>query len=1140
VPTVEGMEIWVLGTLEVSHDGRPVPVRGTGARQLLALLARTPGVEVTTRDLVRAIFGTAAPLDAEAKVHARVARLRRELPQPGAVRRGAHGYVLDAERVDASTFERGVQRGCSALRSGRLDDASRILGEALSLWRGTPYAEFTGCEVLAAEAERLTGLRLDALAQSLVADLERTDGEPSVAELEALVRWHPHREQFWVLLVVAQYRAGRQVEALDSLCRARGALDLDGPPVTPSVLDELERLVVDRDPSLETSVLSRFVPLTIGGRAYPEPVALVERAPLLETLSGLHDEALAGSGRLVLVHGEAGAGKSALLRAFEDSASSRSPVLRGACDPLTSPRPLGPLVDLAPHLDPSVGDLLRRGERDGLFELTLASLSERGPVVVLVEDVHWADASTLDLLRFLARRLEGTPVLVVVTYRDDDLPPAHPLRVLLGDLASSPVVRRVPVPPLSRDAVAVLVGDQPVDVDALHRETGGNAFFVTEVVASGGDVLPPTVQAAVLARTHRLSPQAQLALESAAVIGSRIEPSLIHGMPDGSAEAVDECVAAGMLTYEAPTYAFRHELVRQSVLSLIPPGRLGALHWQALDRLRTLPMSPKPVARLAEHAHLAGDPQAILEYAVAAGDSAARLGAHREAAAQYGRAMPYAELLDLDARCELLFKRTTECDVSDQLREAIDSGEALVSLLRGTDRVLDLGSALMSLSHAYYTIGLAAESAAREDEGVELLESLPPGPALALAYAARAGTFMVANRYDEAILWAERALSLADRVGCVEASAQALNTLGVSRAGLGDPAGEQLLLDSLRLARENGLEHIASRGYTNLSFVLDVMHRHDDSLEVLEEGIVYSEEHDLHSSMLCSMATHTTLLTELGEWDRAVDEARDLLYVRDTSRISRIEPLLCLALIGARRGRAPGVWALLDEALDLASGAEQLQYAVPVAVARAEVRLLGDDPEGAVQELLEVHGRAVALRSHGMVDLTALWLWRAGQRDVAVGDATGPEALAMTGMHREAAAVWRGYGFPYAEAWALLDSDAELDVREARALFDRLGAQALVDRSDARLRSLGAKVPRGARASTRANVGGLTDREVDVLDLVDQGLRNAEIAARLHLSEKTVGHHVSAILGKLGASSRTEAVRRARDLAAGATSTAAG
>ena len=1134
------MEIWVLGPLEVSHDGRPVPVRGHAARLVLALLARTPGRDVAHATLVLAMFGDAPPPDAAEQVHAAIARLRRQLPSPGAVRQTARGYAVDVDDVDADALQRGLWRGSAALRSGRADESARILSDALSLWRGTPYAEFAGCEPLALESARLVELRLDALEQRLAADLDREPSAPPVAELEALVRWHPRRETFWILLVTAQYRAGRRDEALDSVNRGRAALDGAGATDRALLLDELHRLVLDRDPGLRSASMSTFLPVRIGDRPYPDAVALVERAPLLETLTGLHDETCAGSGRLVLVHGEAGAGKSALLRAFGDLAGARSVVLRGACDPLSSPRPLGPLVDLAPHLDPGVGDLLRRGERDGLFELTLASLSARGPVVVLIEDVHWADASTLDLLRFLARRLEGTSALLVVTYRDDDLPPAHPLRVLLGDLASAPVVRRIPVPPLSRDAVAVLVGDGDIDVDALHRETGGNAFFVAEVVAAGGDSLPSTVQSAVLARTHRLSPQARLALESAAVIGSRIEPSLLLGMPDVSAAAVDECVDAGMLTFEAPVYSFRHEIVRQSVLSLVPPGRLGALHWQALDRLRALPMSPRPLARLAEHAEMAGDPQAILDYAVAAGDSAASLGAHRDAAFQYGRALAHAGLLDVDDRIALLRKHAAECDVSDQLVTAIGSGEAAVALLRETDRRLELGSALMELAHACYTAGRAAESGALEREGIALLESLPPGPELALAYAFRAGSFMVSNEYDDAIAWARRALDLAEQVGCVEASAQALNTLGCSLGGLGDPSGERLLLDSLHLARENGLEAIAARGYTNLGYVLDAQHRYDVSLEVLEAGIVYSEEHDLHSAMLCTIASHAMLLMDLGEWERAEAEARDLLYVRQTSRISRIEPLLCLALIAARRGDGTQAWPLLDEAFDLARGAEQLQYDVPVAVARAEARLLADDLDAVEAVLLPAYEKALALGNDDMVDRTALWLWRAGRHDVAVGSRSGPEAATREGRHREAAEIWRTYGFRYAEAWALLDSDAEIDVREARALFERLGARALVERSDARLRSIGAKVPRGARASTRANVGGLTDREVDVLDLVDQGLRNSEIATRLHLSEKTVGHHVSSILAKLGASSRTEAVRRARDLSAAAAAPAAG
>jgi DNA-binding CsgD family transcriptional regulator len=159
-------------------------------------------------------------------------------------------------------------------------------------------------------------------------------------------------------------------------------------------------------------------------------------------------------------------------------------------------------------------------------------------------------------------------------------------------------------------------------------------------------------------------------------------------------------------------------------------------------------------------------------------------------------------------------------------------------------------------------------------------------------------------------------------------------------------------------------------------------------------------------------------------------------------------------------------------------------------------------------------------------------VWRAGLIDEPSAGLREPERLAMTGNHRQAAELFSSYGMPYKAAWALLDSDDEVDLREARARFDQLGAKALVERTDAKLRAIGAKVPRGPRPSTRANVGGLTDREMEVLDLLDGGLRNAEIAATLHLSEKTVGHHVSAILAKLQVSSRLEAVRRARDLTA--------
>jgi DNA-binding SARP family transcriptional activator/DNA-binding CsgD family transcriptional regulator/tetratricopeptide (TPR) repeat protein len=1129
------MKIWVLGTLEVSHQGRAIDVRGPLPRRLLALLALTPGREVSADRLVDGLWGQEPPPGAAATLQSHVARLRRDLGVPDVVRTGRHGYVLDVlpGDIDSVVLEQDVTRGSTALLEGRLDDASAILEDALRRWRGRPYAEFSGCEPLEVESERLGALRLDALEQRISADLGRPGVTPPVAELEALVRWHPMRESFWALLMCAQYRSGRQADALASYQRARRTL-ADELGIDPGPqLQELEQLVLAQDPSMDMPGISTFLPRGTAAGSYSEPVALMERAHLVQTLQALHDEALAGAGRLVLVHGEAGVGKSALVREWAATASGRSRLLWGACDPLSSPRPLGPLVDVAPQLGEEVGALLRSGARDGLFEATLVALQEQGPAVLVIEDLHWADMSTLDLVRFLARRLESTQALVVLTYRDEHLSPSDPMRVMLGDIASLPGVHRLPVPLLSPAAVAELAAGTDIDAESLYRETGGNAFFVTEVLASAGDQLPGTVQDAVLSRVHRLSPKAQLALETAAVIGSRIEPALIHAMPEVTADSVDECVTAGMLRFEAPAYGFRHEIVRQSVLSGITPGRLGALHWQVLDRLRVMPMSPRPFARLAEHADIAGDGPAVLEFAIAAGDSAATLGAHREAAYQYGRAMPYAGLLDADARIELLMKRATECATSDDHEHAIEAWEEAIVLLRAAGRDLEVVEALLGMDESYYTIGDNSRGTEFVDEALAVLDGVAPCRQLALAIGRRGTHLARACEYRESLPWLERANAMGGEVGDYEVVSRALSNKGVAIWFLGERAGGQALIrESLQVALAHDLEDAVARTYQTLSWLsfmeLDLVEAHAQ----LEEAERYTAERDLHGQLLCVLAGEISLKVDLGRWDEAAAQAHDLLYVRNTGRASRIEPLVALGMLSARRGDADGVWGPLDEARDHIGKSQSLNYQGFMAMARGEVYLLDGDIERIRTEVLPWYEEAVRVGEEDYVADLGMLVWRAGLLDEPPVGLREPERLAMTGEHRKAAELFASYEMPYKAAWALLDSDDEVDLREARARFDQLGAAALVDRCDIKLRSLGARVPRGPRASTRTNLGGLTDREIEVLDLLDEGLRNAEIAARLHLSEKTVGHHVSSILAKLGVSSRLEAVRRARDLTA--------
>ena len=255
--------------------------------------------------------------------------------------------------------------------------------------------------------------------------------------------------------------------------------------------------------------------------AAAEATRLLERDSVLGDLRDALAGAAARRGRFVLVAGEAGVGKSAAVRAFCAEARGSARVLWGGCDALFTPRPLGPFLDIAEE----AGGELETAVNEGAPAVVAALLGLARPgsaTIVVVEDVHWADEATLDVLRLLARKLGQAPLLVLATYRDDELDRVHPLRVLLGELATLPQAERLTVPSLSPEAVAELAGSADVDAGELHRLTGGNPFFVTEVLASGNGAIPPTVTDAVLARAARLSGECQIVVGGPAGIGSGV------------------------------------------------------------------------------------------------------------------------------------------------------------------------------------------------------------------------------------------------------------------------------------------------------------------------------------------------------------------------------------------------------------------------------------------------------------------------------------------------------------------------------------------------------------------------------------------------------------------------------------------
>jgi DNA-binding CsgD family transcriptional regulator len=819
-------------------------------------------------------------------------------------------------------------------------------------------------------------------------------------------------------------------------------------------------------------------------------VTLLERSAQLELLATRHAEVQERSrGRFVLVAGEAGIGKTALVRAF---CEDRPRVLWGACDALYTPRPLGPIVDIGEDLAP-----------DGAApsEVATALATElRRPAILVLEDLHWADEATLDVVRLLARRIEALPALVIVTYRDDELDRTHPLRSVLGALPS-PIADRVAPPPLSPDAVAELAGAN-VDHDELHRRTGGNPFFVTEALAAGGG---ETVRDAVLARCARLDPAARALLDAVAIVPLRTELWLLEALTDS--DALDACLGSGMLRADRDAIAFRHEIARVAVEEALSPLERQRLHRRALAALAA---APNPdLARLAHHAEAAGDAEAVLRYAPAAGERAAKLGSHREAAAQFARALRYEQ------RADLLERLSYECYLTDRIDDAIEARRAALAMHADPMR---RGDAHRWLSRLAWFTGDNATAEREARLAVELLEPLTPGPELAMAYSNVAQLRMLARDEPGATEWGRRAIELAERLGDTAILTHALNNVGTARSRQGLPDGQAMLDRSLELALAAGLEEHVARAYTNLAATALDRREIAAADRYLDAGIDYCTERDLDSWRLYMTGYRARSHLEQGRWDDAAECARSVLADPDAAVPTRITPLVVVGRLRARRGD-PGPWEPLDEALALARRTGELQRIGPVAAARAETRWLAGEQDAIADETAAALALAIECDDRWLAGELHCWRRRAG-----ITEEVEPVAEPYRLHGAAAAEAWTAIGCVYEAALALAEAGSEADQRRGLDALQALGARPAAARVARTLRERGARdLRRGPRSSTRANPAGLTTREVEVLALVAEGLRNAEIAGRLFVTEKTVAHHVSAVLRKLEVSSRAQA-----------------
>ncbi len=329
---------------------------------------------------------------------------------------------------------------------------------------------------------------------------------------------------------------------------------------------------------------------------------LLERDSELARLHGWLIEAVAGHGRTAFVGGEAGIGKSALVSELARSAPPAVRVAVGRCDALQTPRVLGPFLEVASALG-----LDTTPDRDALLATLLGALRDGPPTLAVIEDAHWADDTTIELIALLGRRAVDLPLLLVVTYREAEVTADHPLRLVLGDLASASGAVWLGLQPLSLAAVRELAAGTDAPAEEIHQRTGGNPFFVTEALAAPAAAVPTSVRLAVLARAGRLPPTARDVLDAVAIVPGRAEPWLVEQLCDPAPGAIDACLGSGVLVAEDGMYAFRHELARMAVELDLTDERRRALHQRAVVALadhaepgsqRASPTTPKrPVTR---------------------------------------------------------------------------------------------------------------------------------------------------------------------------------------------------------------------------------------------------------------------------------------------------------------------------------------------------------------------------------------------------------------------------------------------------------------------------------------------------------------------------------------------------------------
>jgi DNA-binding CsgD family transcriptional regulator len=729
----------------------------------------------------------------------------------------------------------------------------------------------------------------------------------------------------------------------------------------------------------------------------------VGRTEELARLAAAADRAAAGTPTSVLIGGEAGVGKTRLVGELVAGArAAGATVLAGGCVELGGEGvPFAPLIEalralvrdldepalarlvpgqvraelarLLPELGPPAGAAGQRAafggdpgpwsEQGRLFELLLGLLERlgaQGRAVLVVEDLHWADRSTRDLLAFLVRNLRHGRLLLVGTYRSDELHRRHPLRPFLAELDRGRRVERLELARFGPAEVAAqLAGIQGAPVPAelagrIHARSGGNAFFVEELAATAGGAereLPPSLRDTLLARIELLAEPTQQVLAVAGAAGARVEHDLlaeVAALPEAELLAgLREAVSAHVLLADAGdgTYGFRHALVKEAVYAELLPGERTRLHARFAAALAARDSDdPGPAAELAWHWYAAHDLERALPAAVRAGLAAERAYAFAEAQRQFERALELWERCGAPAAEAGMDKAELLARAGEAAANA-GAADRAVALVRGAlaevDPAADPLLAGQLTERLAFHLRIAGRPGAFEayQEAVRLV---PPGPTVARArvLAGLGQALMLRARSAEAIATCEEAIEVARAAGDPVVEAHALNSLGTALARLDDPEGGLAALwEARRRAAELGAAKDEARACVNLSDLLEDLGRLDEAVAVATEGIEVAKAAGLARTFGAFLAGNAaSALYHLGRWEESVRLSQASLELGDEEDLNTVTLRGSMAVLDAGRGEFESALGHVRAARRL-SGDEfiAVQYPPMLAAAEAEV-----------------------------------------------------------------------------------------------------------------------------------------------------------------------------------------------------------